>query len=429
MQNLAAGRKMRTSTHLRAGAVLVAAFAAATIYTSPIHAAAVETPAGKRIPGKIMDEGEKSYKIGTELPGGGRIIYNVDKGRVDPHGTVPGKGRIEDIKGKADIKKAGTTRLVPAGKNMIVNPGDQIQTSPGAEVVVTLENLAISGIGGNTTYTLKSLEVNPETKSTQVQVDLSKGKLWSEVGRLKTKDSSFIIETPAAVTGVRGTVFRIEAEPETQSTSVSVISGEVAVSSKGMEAPEVLIANKQALKVTAGSEPAKLTATELLQHIVLLVEEWTKQSEYFQAITALAGIGEVEQIEVEPALPEAQRQRVYDAIQAGWEKASEDFFQLDKALKMFYLDFARFPTTEEGLKALAHSTGLSQWNGPYTDPQNLVDHYGEPYQYVLSRDPYGNTMAEITTFGYDKKPGTRDDRRKIITEEDARRWEDTKSYR
>jgi hypothetical protein len=395
----------------------------------PVEGAAVETPSGKRIPGRIVDEKEGGYKIGTDLPGGGRIIFNVDKDKVDPHGTVPGKGRIEDVKGKVEIKKAGYPRFFPANKNTIVNPGDQIRTTAGAEAVVTLENMAVNGLGADTEYTLKSLEVNPETKSVQVSVEIPQGKLWSEVGHLKTEDSNYVVETPAAVTGVRGTVFRVEVEKDTSTTNVSVLSGEVAVNSKGIEAPEMIIGKQQALSVRPGAEPKKLSASQLLQHFLEVIKEWAKQSEYYKTVTALAGIGEVEQIELEPALPQEQKQRVYDEIQAGWEKASEDFYQIDKALKMFYLDFARFPTPQEGLDALIRSTGSPQWNGPYIEPEFLTDHYGESYTYVLSTDAYGNTVAQIVTYGFDKKSDTPDDRLKIVTEEDARRWEDNKSYR
>ena len=67
-------------------------------------AAAVETPKGKKIPGRIVDEGAEEYKMETDLPGGGKIIFNVDKEKVDPHGTVPGAGRIEEIKGTAETR-------------------------------------------------------------------------------------------------------------------------------------------------------------------------------------------------------------------------------------------------------------------------------------------------------------------------------------
>jgi len=393
-------------------------------------AAAVETPKGKRIPGQILDEKEKGYKVSTDLPGGGRIIFNVDKDKVDPHGTVPGKGRIEDIKGKAEIKRAGSPRFVSAVKNMTVEPGDEIRTAAGSKVVVTLEKTAVNGIGENTQWTLGTLEVNPENSATQVEINVPQGKLWSEVGKLKTKDSSFQVTTPTAVTGVRGTVFLVEVQKETAETNVAVVSGQVAVGSKGVAAPEIILGKKESLVVRQGEAPQKLSATDLISKFIKILEDWAKQSEYFQGVTALAGIGQVEEIEIEPGLPEAQKQKVYDAIQAGWEKASEDFFQLDKALKMFYLDFGRFPTAEEGgLNALVSSIPSPQWNGPYTESQYLADHYGVSYGYAVSRDIHGNVYVEITTFGYDKKPGTSDDRRKIITEEEARRWEDRKSYR
>jgi hypothetical protein len=395
-----------------------------------VFAAAIETPKGKRIPGQIVEEGEKTYKIGTDLPGGGRIIFSVDKERVDPHGTVPGRGRIDDIKGKAEIKKAGMPSFRPAHKNMTVGPGDEIRTEPGSEVVLTLETTAVTGVGESTHYTISSFEVNPDTKAAQVKIALPEGKLWSEVGKLKTEDSTFEVETPTAVTGVRGTVFLVEVEKETEETSVSVLSGQVAVGSKDVAVPEVLLSKKEALVVKHGEEPKKFSATELLQYIIEKVEEWTEQSEYFQSVTALAGIGQVEEIEIQPGLPEDQRQLMYDAIQAGWEKASEDFFQLDKGLKMFYLDFARFPTVEEGgLRALVESTKTPQWNGPYTEAKCLNDHYGVPYGYSVLRDVHGNEYAQVTTFGYDKTPGTKDDRSKIVREDDARRWEDNKSYR
>jgi len=420
---------MNPSFSWKAAILFLAVLVFLSLAASPVHGAAVETPSGKRIPGRIVDEKDGGYKIGTDLPGGGRIIFNVDKDKVDPHGTVPGKGRIEDIKGKVEIKKAGYPRFFTANKSTIVNPGDEIRTAPGAEAVVTLENMAVNGLGSDTEYTLKSLEVNPETKSVQVSVDIPQGTLWSEVGHLKTDDSSYVVETPAAVTGVRGTVFRVEVEKETSTTNVSVLSGEVAVNSKGVEAPELVVGKRQALSVRPGAAPTKLSASQLVKHLIELVEEWTRESEYYKTVTALAGIGEVEELELEPALPQEQKRRIRAEIQAGWEKASEDFYQIDKALKMFYLDFARFPTTQEGLAALIRSTGSPQWNGPYVEPEFLTDHYGEPYTYVLSTDAYGATVAQIVTYGFDKMPNTQDDRRKIVTEEDARRWEDTKSYR
>ena len=409
--------------------ILIAAILIGLSYAG-IFAASVESPKGKRFPVRIIDESAEEYKAETDLPGGGRIIFNVDKEKVDLHGTVPGRGRIEDITGKVEIKRTGRTLFTSAVKGMPVNPGDEMRTGKQSKVVITLEKSAINSLGANSRLTLKNFETNPETSLVQIRIGLPKGQLWSEVGRLKTKDSKFEVETPTAVTGVRGTVFRVDVKEKTGATSVSVVSGEVGVRSPKVEAPEVVLRKKEALVVEPKKKPSKLKLATLARHIKEVSNDWAKQAKHFKSVTPLAGIGRVEEIKLPPGLSEEKRRRAYDAIQAGWGKASEDFFQIDKALKMFYLDFAHFPTVKEGgLQALVSSTGTPQWNGPYTEEDYLVDHYGVPYDYKVLRDIHGSPFVEVTTYGYDKIPGTSDDRRKLILEKDARRWEDRKSYR
>jgi hypothetical protein len=382
------------------------------------------------IPGRILEKGDEQFKIETVLPGGGKIIFNVDKDKVDPHGTVPGKGRIEDIQGKAEIKKAGRDFFTKAMKSMPVYPGDEIRTGPDSKVVVTLETTAINGIGPESQFVLENFEKNPDTKMVDIKVGLPGGKLWSEVGRLKTKDSRFQVETPTAVTGVRGTVFHVEVEKETAETSVSVLSGTVGVSSLAVAAKEVILDKGEALFIKRDKEPTRYGPKEIVRRIAKMVKAWANESDYFGSVTALAGIGRIEDITLPPGITSDRQRLIYDAIQAGWEKASEDMFQMDRALKLFYLDFGHFPSEEEGgLKVLVRSTGTPQWNGPYIEEDFLVDHYDVPYGYKVLRDVHGSVYAEITTFGYDKEPGTNDDQRKMVLEEDARRWEDKKSYR
>jgi hypothetical protein len=359
-----------------------------------------------------------------------KITVGVDKDKVDPHGTVPGKGRIEDIQGKAEIKKVGRDFFTKAMKSMPVYPGDEIRTAPDSKVVVTLETTAVNGIGPESQFVLENFEKNPDTKMVDIKVGLPGGKLWSEVGRLKTKDSRFQVETPTAVTGVRGTVFHVEVEKETAETSVSVLSGKVGVSSLAVAAKEVILDKGEALFIKRDKEPARYGPKEIIRRIATMVKAWAKESDYFSSVTALAGIGRIEDITLPPGITSDKKRLIYDAIQAGWEKASEDMFQMDKALKLFYLDFGHFPSEEEGgLKVLVSSTGTPQWNGPYIEEDFLVDHYDVPYGYKVLRDVHGSIYAEITTFGYDKKPGTNDDQRKMVLEEDARRWEDKKGYR
>jgi general secretion pathway protein G len=73
------------------------------------------------------------------------------------------------------------------------------------------------------------------------------------------------------------------------------------------------------------------------------------------------------------------------------EKAKESIAKADitvnipTALKLYELDNGRFPTTEQGLEALAKKPARSpmplNWNGPYIENQDLIDPWGRPYLY------------------------------------------------
>lgn len=92
-------------------------------------------------------------------------------------------------------------------------------------------------------------------------------------------------------------------------------------------------------------------------------------------------------------------------------KITESFVNgsLQTPLMTFKLAVGRYPTTEEGLKALleAPEAVSDRWKGPYV--RNLpADPWGNPYQYrcpaVKSKDGY-----DVWSSGPDGKSGTEDD--------------------
>jgi general secretion pathway protein G len=74
------------------------------------------------------------------------------------------------------------------------------------------------------------------------------------------------------------------------------------------------------------------------------------------------------------------------------------------ALDLFYLDTGRYPTTSEGLNALAQRpTGIEIWNGPYVKGGKVPsDPWGNPYQY---RSPMESAPYEIVSYGSDGREG------------------------
>jgi general secretion pathway protein G len=78
---------------------------------------------------------------------------------------------------------------------------------------------------------------------------------------------------------------------------------------------------------------------------------------------------------------------------------------LSSALDLFYLDAGRYPTTSEGLDALAQRpSDIAIWNGPYIKGGRVpVDPWGHAYQY---RSPVDHTPPfEIVSFGSDGREG------------------------
>ena len=74
------------------------------------------------------------------------------------------------------------------------------------------------------------------------------------------------------------------------------------------------------------------------------------------------------------------------------------------SLDLFYLDNGRYPTTSEGLTALAQRPGSAEaWNGPYVRG-GLVpnDPWGHPYLY---RSPSEHGAYEIISYGSDGQQG------------------------
>lgn len=77
----------------------------------------------------------------------------------------------------------------------------------------------------------------------------------------------------------------------------------------------------------------------------------------------------------------------------------------NSSLDLFYLDTGRYPTTSEGLNALAERPAdVTVWNGPYLKGGRVpLDPWGNPYQY---RSPVDHTPPyEILSFGSDGREG------------------------
>lgn len=90
--------------------------------------------------------------------------------------------------------------------------------------------------------------------------------------------------------------------------------------------------------------------------------------------------------------------------QLGRARAKTAVLQLDTtatSLDMFKDDVGRFPTEQEGLKALVTDPGIDGWTGPYLkSDKSLNDPWGHPIIYSVN-----DGVATVTILGADGKAG------------------------
>ncbi|MGD0090769.1 MAG: type II secretion system major pseudopilin GspG [Planctomycetota bacterium] len=86
-----------------------------------------------------------------------------------------------------------------------------------------------------------------------------------------------------------------------------------------------------------------------------------------------------------------------------------DIANLETALDTFEVDTGRYPTSDEGLRALMERPGnVKEWNGPYLKRLVLNDPWGNPYIY---RNPgqHNSNSYDLYSFGPDGQEGGGDD--------------------
>lgn len=100
--------------------------------------------------------------------------------------------------------------------------------------------------------------------------------------------------------------------------------------------------------------------------------------------------------------------------------------QFDAALKLFKLDAKRFPSEDEGLRALWSSEALEDddegqsWKGPYLESPTPRDTWNNEWLYRFPGEIRGESFYDIISAGPDGEEGTEDD----ITNHDRLRDEE-----
>ncbi len=145
------------------------------------------------------------------------FIFNCSKTEKKPL-----VAKLSFIKGTVTLIRDGNSQ--DAEINTRLRPNDIIITSAKSEANILFANIGISKIKANS-----EVGINNLFKSKQgdlIEMSVKKGKLASSLKKLIRTEDNFLVNTPTAVVGVRGTTFLVIVIPAKES-KVAVFSGKV----------------------------------------------------------------------------------------------------------------------------------------------------------------------------------------------------------
>ncbi|MDI6807699.1 MAG: FecR family protein [Candidatus Eisenbacteria bacterium] len=118
-----------------------------------------------------------------------------------------------------------TIRILP---NMIVKEGDKITTMKGSRVEITFPGSTVLRVDENTSILIEGLKAGKvKTRILPSLAGKDKAKVWGKIYK-KEEGKGLEVRTPIALTGVEGTVFRIDLLSDSM-TTVKVYTGSVKV--------------------------------------------------------------------------------------------------------------------------------------------------------------------------------------------------------
>lgn len=207
------------------------------------------------------------------------VVSHFIKG-VDSYRSI----LIYQLEGSADIEREGSGNI-RAAEDLYLESGDRLTVADGSSVRLKLDDDKYIMAEENSVL---SIEATGDEADSKTRIQLEQGVITNEIQNPLSTDSEYEVNSPNSVMAVRGTIFRVEIEPEPgeddeTSTRVSVFSGKVsmgALLADGSIGDEILIgAGEEAYcdgDIISGSvmtDPAEIDYQSLsLQTLDLLLE-------------------------------------------------------------------------------------------------------------------------------------------------------------
>lgn len=184
-----------------------------------------------------------------------------------------GVGKVSQLQGTDAHRRAADGTVQPLALGTEIQVNDVLHVGPATRLKITLQDQSVIALDENSELTIDEATFAGEQKSFSARLGF--GKFWAKVKKLVAgSDSKFEVRTDRAVAGVRGTIFRVDANTIAKTTRpqkqyVWVREGKVAVEAQVRRAA-----------LAAGKQPqgkAKTARHEVAGPQEISKEEWEKK--------------------------------------------------------------------------------------------------------------------------------------------------------
>jgi FecR protein len=217
---------------------------------------------------RIVARGERAEVFAArgemEIRGRGRPVSlaegQVARFEAGPAGGAPQAARqAGTVSGEIPaetIQRQGQGKAQPLNLHDAVNWQDVVETENTGRVRIALQDGSVLNVGARSV--MRIVQHDPQTQQTEVELTL--GRVRSQVVKLTKPGAKFELKTQTAVIGVVGTIFVVEADQN--STRVMCIEGQVAVQNVNPAVQgQVQLGPGQSTVVESGLAPTAASAT------------------------------------------------------------------------------------------------------------------------------------------------------------------------
>lgn len=134
-------------------------------------------------------------------------LWAVNRNDTEQSEPIPRSATITASVGAVTVQRAEENVLIPARAGMTLEAGDRLNTGETSLLELTYDDGSITRLGENSRARVDLLHGEEETGADITLLDAEKGAFWHNVVDLTRRNSRFHVNTPAAVAGVRGTLF------------------------------------------------------------------------------------------------------------------------------------------------------------------------------------------------------------------------------